>query len=124
MRERARRTLHGDVQLVIHQYSLVGPLDLDTHLRDSVSKLLRRSLEDRVVRSKLRLQCLDAIEYRLNLCAVGLFELFNIAVQVLQYLTGFDIDIFGSLQFLAELGEKRSDIFHGHQIKLSILQGL
>ena len=35
--------------------------------------------------------------------------------------TGFDIDIFGSLQFLAELGEKRSNIFHGHLIKLSIL---
>ena len=122
MRERARRTLHGDVQLVIHQYHLDGVLD--THLCDSVSKLLRRSFEDRVSRSKPRLQCLDAIEYRLNLCAVGLFELFNIAVQVLQYLTGFDIDIFGSLQFLAELGEKRSDIFHGHQIKLSILQGL
>ena len=121
MRERARRTLHGDVQLVIHQYNLIGPLDLDTHLRDSISKLLRRSLEDRVVRSKLRLQCLDAIEHRPYLRAVGLFEIFNIAVQVLQYLTGFDIDIFGSLQFLAELGEKCSDIFHGHQIKLSML---
>ncbi len=94
---------------------------LDTHLRDSVSKLTRRSFEDRVSRSKPGLQCLDAIEHRLDLCAVGLFELFNIAVQVLQYFTGFDIDIFSSLQFLAELREKRSNIFHGHQIRLSIL---
>lgn len=100
------------------------PLGLYTHLYDSVTKLTRHSFEDRVSRSKPRLQRLDTIEHPLNLRTIRLLELFNIAVQVLYRFTRFDVDIFGSLQFLIELGENRSDIFRLHQIALSILQGL